>query len=370
MTLNLSGVSFEKLISDEPIVQKTPPINDPSSTPSDPAKSISDPPSNPPSNPPSDPAKVVDPPVDDPTKVKDPTKDPAKEGDDPAKEEPKTALEFFKQNLGYAVEGEFEDSLDGLLDFTRSAIPVAAEAMINELFDKYPDAEKLIQHLDAGHSIDTFSKMYQKPEYVKVEISATTDPKILESVMRQDLTERGYIKEDIDGIVNMAKDTKVLFDRAKKAQEAIDARHQASVKSQMEAEAIQNANDAKKAQEAAKKAQDIIESGKLPNSIIPDSDKKAFRDFIFSANDKGVTARDEAISNLTTEEMLYLDYIIFKGGTKPKQAPDNSGKSIYEELMGKRSSGRMNSQKTITPTKPIVDPKNSLKGVEFGTFLS
>lgn len=356
--LNLKGVTFENLIDPN---APAPPMQAP------PAEPTVVPPSPPASQTPPQPAAPPSPPppADDPNKPADQNKDNA---DKDVKETP---LTIFKQELGYEVDGDFEDNLDGLLDYTRSAIPVAAKQLVNEIFEAYPQAQQLIEHLRKGNSIDTFIMQFQSPESVSIQVDDKTDFKVLESIVKQDMEERGYSKEDVDAILNLSKEQNNLLTRAKAAQKSIESRFQSQIEAKKQAELDQIANAEREAKETAQKIESIISSGRLPNTVIPDTDKKAFADFIMSVNESGENPRDLAWKNMSIEEMLYLDYLVFKGSTKSKNSGDSSKKFIYDELLGSRSTRRMDgSGEKPKASSSANNPKNSLQNIQFKDLLT
>lgn len=357
------NVTFDQLIDETPIRQVEPvdPPGDPKPDGNDP-KDLHPPgddpepdPVDPPAEPPADP---------DPDDPKDP------EGGD----DPQTVIDIFRQSLGYEVEGEFDESLDGVLEYTRKAIPVAAQQVLEEVFNEFPEAEMLIKHLRDGHSIDTFVEQFRQPELVKTEITDKTDPIILERIVRENLNAKGLDPDEVDVYVNYAKDTNTLFDKAQKSFTEIKTRHEKEVTAKKEAESQKIKQIQEDQIKTWNQVNDIVKSGKIANSIIPDAEKVKFLEFLSKPVKDNMTQRDLKYKEMTLEDHLYFDYLMFKDAAKRGMNDSKKRDTLFEELMKKRNPGRMSpsstqTRKNVQTSATIKHPKEALTGLKFEDLL-
>lgn len=319
---------------------------------------------------------------DDSNKIKegendDPSKKVEKkegEGKEEEGENPSSAIELFRKSLGYEVEGEFEESIDGLLDYTRRAVPLAAQQILGEIFEEYPQAEELIRHLKDGRSIDTFVEQYKKPDFLKVQITKDSNPEVLERVIRENLSQKGLDQEEIDLHINYAKDSNKLFEISQKNYQQLEQRRQSEVQAMQDNEKAELARVQQNRVETWNKVNELVNSGRVANTIIPDVDKVKFLEFISKpVTDDGLTARQVRQKEMGVEEHLYLDYLIFKDATKKNGSPTQQKDEIFERLMGSsRKQGRLDNvgiSNTKTQSSKIANPKESLKGLNFNNLI-
>jgi hypothetical protein len=363
------NVSFEQLLDDSPIEQQAPNIDNIPDK-SEVVDEVKD---------------VEKAPVDDTDKsVQTPEKqEGSEEKSNETEKKPEGEIEenedgsdsvigLFKSSLGYEVDGEFEESFEGVLEYTRKAIPVAAQQVLTEVFDKFPEAEQLIRHLNEGHSIKTFVEQFNQPDILQVELNENTDPVVLERLMRDSLSQKGLDDDDVDMHVNFAKDTGKLLEKATKAHNELKQGHEQKVAQQKQAEKAELERIKREQDEAWNSVSNIVKSGKIANTIIPDAEKAKFLEFLSKPVKNGKTARDMKIDEMGIEDHLYLDYLVYKDAMKGSKGADSGRRnSLFEEMMNKRQKGRMKSEDNndFRKNTEIKKPKDALKGMTFSQML-
>src|SRR5688572_23712618 len=67
--------------------------------------------------------------------------------DPPKKDEPteESFYESLAKTLGYEVEGEFEESVEGVAKYTKAVAEQIAQEEIKDLFNSYPDVKEYLQ---------------------------------------------------------------------------------------------------------------------------------------------------------------------------------------------------------------------------------
>jgi hypothetical protein len=314
MSRLLDGIPLGKGKQEEP--EKKEPETPPTSAPVEPKK---------------EPVKAQEPekePEDDGLGDDDTSKEPVKQPEpakqpegkkEPEKKEPEqevSIIDEFQQKYGVVElpDGEkFDESTEGLMDYFDAVLPsIRTEAKregIGELFEQAPILGELAQHLADGYGFDSFRKKFEAFDYSKLEVKED-DTKLQEQLYRDALKVKGTDPDDIEELVNGAKDGGKLFERANKAKDYLDKQQQAQIAEIQKQEKAANEAFVKQQQETIKEIDGILKTGKIaglpfdPTKIT--SLKQAYR----TVDNKGVSALQEKWNNLTLEQQILLDMIV------------------------------------------------------------
>ena len=83
-----------------------------------------------------------------------------------------TVVSEILSKLGYELEGDYEDTSEGLLALTKDAAAKMAEDNLEELFDKFPIIKKHLEYTLAGGDSRQFMDTYgAKNDYSTLNIS-------------------------------------------------------------------------------------------------------------------------------------------------------------------------------------------------------
>lgn len=243
-------------------------------------------------------------------------------------EKPATIIDQVKERLGYEIEGDFENDVDGLIDLTQKAIPKAAEQMVSKMFEEYPEAEDLINHLAQGMSVDTWKQNLQVKNILDVEIT-DDDVDTQKEIMTQKFAADGFSPEDAAEMVETLEEKGKLMATAKSTLK----RQQETVRQQLEQQKAQEAErqkaQKKQAQEHWDSIRRTIDSGKLENLTIPQSKQSQFWDYLTKPvkddNGNPTTEAKMRLAKLTPQQRLELEYMVFsnfkiRGQSKSKSS--------------------------------------------------
>jgi hypothetical protein len=239
----------------------------------------------------------------------DPVLPPRKEEN----EEQEGFYEGLQKLLGYEVDGEFDESVEGVAEYAKAVGQKIAEEEVKDLFESFPDVKEYLQfRLNNGDPAKFFEAKYGDVDYSKYNVTET-DEVTQETVIRKYLLNDGYKQDQIEEIVKDYKDTGLLYKQAKRfADKLVESqasrRNEISTKQAEEARIIEAQRE-----QLIGEMNSVIEKGNLHNIIIPDKDRKEFKAWLLQPDQRGQTRRQVTMSQLSLEQKLQLEYLAFKG---------------------------------------------------------
>lgn len=312
--LDLADVKLENLLGDAPLDDPLDPDpNDPDSSdpdPNDPDPGDSDPdPDNPDNNDP-DPND----PDPDPDDSNDPDPDPNDpDPDDPDKNEP-TVVQELAQEMGIELgeDEEFEDSIEGVKKFTVKAAEELATAQLENIFEQLPDVKEYMQFRINGGDPKEYQKASTATDYEALEIGED-DTSTQKMVIREHLVREGYEKEEIQEMLEDFEDTGMLFKQSKRYQKRLITADKKAKEALVENQRIEAEKQEKQNQKTWKEIKEIVDGGELQGVVIPKTDQKGFMDWMSKpVDDKGNTARTLEKAKMSREQMLTIEYLVYK----------------------------------------------------------
>lgn len=231
-------------------------------------------------------------------------------------ETPAEEADFYQsltKIIGYEIDGEFDESVEGVAEYTKAVGQRIAEEEIKDLFDSFPDVKEFLQfRLNGGDPAKYFESKYGDVDYSKYAVDEK-DETTQEVIVRKHLALQGFSDEEINDTIKDYKETNLLYKTAKKASERLiesqRTRKEAMIIKQAEQARIQESQR----EEMVAEISDVIDKGKLHNLIIPEKDRKEFRSWLLSPDGKGQTKRQATMAKLSVEQKLELEYLAFKG---------------------------------------------------------
>lgn len=175
---------------------------------------------------------------------------------------------------------------------------------ITELFNVFPEAKQLVEHLHAGYSIDSFLKEVNVPDYASINLEEASDEQ-KERLYRTFLSEKGNDEDEIEEMLEIAKDSGKLDERASKAKNFLVDKYKKQVEEKKVKEKEAKEAEVKKIEEQNKKVADIIKSGNLEAAKINDAQAKALEDFIADGEGRAKTWND-----LSLNKRLLIEYLV------------------------------------------------------------
>ena len=290
-----------------------------------------------------------------------------RDGDQGGDGDDQQIIDLIQENLGYEVEGTFENSVEGVTEYARKAIPKAAEQMVQQLFEEYPEAQQLINHLSQGNSLDTFMEGQKIPSHLTQELTEE-NVELQKQIMVDQFVNNGMAQEDAETFVANLEENGKLFSTAKNVHGKMKASYQEQIEAKKQAELEAQQEQQRQAQQRWEQIKETVNKGDLGGIRIPQSKQGAFWEYLSKpVNGKNQTSREIKQKDLTLEQQLMLEYIVFsdfKVGTSKKVQQDLNALRQSNNTRDNRLKGAQGKQ-----DQPVNNSTSSLDGLTFSSFV-
>lgn len=265
---------------------------------------------------------IVEPKV---AQVEDPKPDPAPKAEEAkATEEDTTEVsikDVLKQATGYELDEDISDDTEGLVAGTRIIAEKMAQEMIEDFLESDQTIKEFVNHIRKGGDPAKFVKaIAPEVNYSEIDLSSEDSQK---SVVRDYLKTQGIDKAEIEEYIKTFEDSNTLEKQAKLSKTFL-SNEQKKAKESLEKEVEQSNQQRIKEQEAMwKQIETTLEKDTLSGINIAKKEKDEFKKFIGGTTKEGKSLRAEKYNNLSMEDKLLIDYLIYKGPDKIKTLVDN-----------------------------------------------
>lgn len=284
--------------------------------------------------------------------------------DQAADEPPDSIIGNLIQQFGITLEeGEaYEDTEDGLINFTKKAAEHMAVQNLEQFFEKLPDVKQYMEYrMNDGDPAKYFQSQTQT-DYSSVELKET-DINTQKTVLTELFKRQGYDKADIDETLTDYEETGILYKQSKKAQTKLSGLVSAEKQLVLAEAQTSAANAEKKNTEYWENIQGTIDKGELKGIQIPVTEKKKFFDWMNKPIDKqGNTARALQRKDMDMQTLLALEFMFYKkldlGGLVTAKAKTIQAQTLQERLKTDSPGVRMGKSKS-TPATRVKLPNTS-----------
>jgi hypothetical protein len=277
--------------------------------------------------------------------------EPEKE-EEPETEEESSVVDDIKTAFGYEIEGEFEDTTEGLTELTGKIAEKIAEEQLDGIFNQHPTIQKHLEFVRNGGNPEDFMRAFApEVDYGKIELK-DEDTEAQKAVLRDYFTAKGNEAEFANDMIEAYEDKGVLKERATSAKNALAGAQEARREKLMESQRAEQAWIQAENDKMWREIQDTINNSDDLNGVkIPKASKGKFIDYISKPiNKQGMTARDKAYAEAPIETQLALDYILFSGmkfgEIVDKKANTAAAKTLQSKLRKKEATAT-NKQKRV-----------------------
>jgi hypothetical protein len=246
--------------------------------------------------------------------------------------------------------------------------------MVDQIFEEYPEAKNLIDHLAKGNSLETFMEENQVPDYFSMEVNDTDENiETQRNIMKLQFNNAGVDDDVADSLISNLEENGKLQSSATDALGKMQNQYKNVIEGKKEQElASQTAT-----QEAAKKqwseVKTMVDSGQLGTIKVPASKQGAFWDYLTKPVDnKNTTLRGQKNMALTLEQRMMLEYMVFSefkiGGSK-KVAQDLAALADANSKRESRLKGAGSAGNRDDGTLDDKKGMESLTGLNFADLL-
>ena len=261
-----------------------------------------------------------------------------KADEDVEAESTSVALEVAK-TLGFELDGDYEDSVEGLTSFVRDVTQNAAEEQLEGLFEQFPEVQ---QHLDyvlaGGESREFFQRQGQQIDYNSIQVEEG-DVNMQRAILAQFLQTKGHDTEFIQDTIDTYEDSGKLYNNAEKAKGHLASYQKEEQEQMMTQQREEYEQQQEQQQEFWGEVADTIESGnEFAGVRIPDREKSNFFEYISeSVGDNGETQRDLDYQEAGTDVKLAIDYMLYSGfdltGVIEKKAKTQAAQNLRNRIV-------------------------------------
>jgi len=282
-------------------------------------------------------------------KENEPEPKPEPEDDSVAEsEEEASVVSEIMSKLGYEVEGDFEDSTEGIIELTKAASEKIAEETLEAIFSNHPTVKQHLNFVMAGGDPNKFMATQGEATYASMEIN-DSDVQKQKEILKTYFKARGDEDAFIDDMIETYEDKDQLYDKAIAAKNALakaqDAKKQQLLE-QQRAEAQRRQQEAEQTWNTVRET--VTKATDLAGIPISERDRSKFIDYISKpVTREGHTQRDLDAGKLSLEQQLAMDFFLYKGkdmskilDTKAKTAAARSLKDRLKNSSGKVKGGK------------------------------
>ena len=226
-----------------------------------------------------------------------------------------SVAEEIAKTLGFKLENEYADTVEGLTEFARDLAQEVAEDQLQSLFEQYPEVQKHLDYLMAGGDSNKFFETHSpQVNFADLQVDQR-DVNTQKAILAQYFYAKGHDNEFIQDTLENYEDSGKLFTQSERARAAL-AQAQEEQKEQLLA---QQQEEYQRAMEEESQFWDsvaeTIESGNDFAGIkISDREKGKFFDYISEpVGPNGETQRDLDYAEADIELKLAIDYLVYNG---------------------------------------------------------
>jgi hypothetical protein len=218
-------------------------------------------------------------------------------------------------NLGYELEGDYADTVEGLTQMTQDVAQTMAEDQLDNLFEQFPEIQQHLEFvLNGGDSAQFYNQGSRLNTVANVNLTEN-NVNAQQAVLVEYFRVKGHDDSFIAELLEDYASTDKLYDKSVKAKEALLKYEQGQRAQQMEAQKQASAQQRQEAQNFWSNVSETIEeSREFSGIVVQQKDKKKFFDYISQPVDKqGNTQRDLDHEGAEMDVRLAIDYLMFKG---------------------------------------------------------
>jgi len=248
-----------------------------------------------------------------------------------------TLVAEIRGALGFEIEGDFEDTPEGLVNLAKAAASRVAQEQLDELFGALPDVQQYLQfRLNGGDSAQFFNTFYGDVNYSELKLEEQ-DSVTQEHLVRQAMILKGFEPEDVTESIQEFKNSGILYSQAQKAQKGL-AKHQQREQARLVQEQERAAQEAQQQAETFWRTanETVQKSNELRGIPISEKDKKELIDYVSRPIKDGMSAFQVAMNEAPMDVYLAIAALMKRDfdltGLVSRKAKTEQAKSLRERL--------------------------------------
>lgn len=247
-------------------------------------------------------------------------------------------VESIRQSLGYDIDGEFDDTEEGIQLLVERATEKATESSVEQYFSQYPEVKELKDYIELGGDPNDFLQTkFPEVDYTKVELNEG-DESQQEKLVRQELSQvRGMSNEEINAEIEDYKNGGILESKAKRSLSALRNKQQADKDNLIKQQAKEKEEYLKQVENHWKNVETTLkEKTELKGVKIPSKDKDSFFEYLSKPVSEGKSQAMIKQEEADLETRLLIDYMLFKdlkfSDLITRAAKDQNAKTLRQKM--------------------------------------
>jgi hypothetical protein len=223
-------------------------------------------------------------------------------------------IDIVKKTFQLSDDKTYNDDVDGLLEAIRDGFatkePEIGERYIQQVFSQLPeDVAAYVEHRKQGLSPELFFKQQDQPDVLQIDISGETGQvNILKNYYKQ----KGLSNDEIESLIATKKNSASLEEAAKTAKKEIKKIYEAEIQQSKQAELEQIELAKQQREKTVKQIESILTLGNIKGFQLDKNEITEFKKAIFTVDEQGLTPIQRTYMQLSIEEKLAVDYLIYK----------------------------------------------------------
>ena len=226
-----------------------------------------------------------------------------------------TVVSEVLTKLGYELDGEYEDTSEGLADMTKDVASKMADDRIDEVLEAFPLVKKHLDYVLSGGQSENFMQAHDPNlDYNQIEL-AQDDVRSQKAILSDYFKQKGHDKDFIQEMLGDYEDSGKLHSKADQARQAL-GKVQAQKKEQMlsDQKGMVQKQQAEQQEFWNDVSNTIQESKEFKGLQVPEKEKAKFFNYLSKpVSNEGHTQRDIDHSESDMEVKLAIDYLMYKG---------------------------------------------------------
>ena len=276
-------------------------------------------------------------------------------------DEDATIADQISNVLGFEMEHEYDDTVEGLTEYVKDMAQEVAEDQIEDLFRQFPEVQQHLDYVLAGGDSGQFFQAYNPQlDYGNLRVEEG-DIGVQKALLAQYFETKGHPEAFIEEMLNDYEDSGKLFSKAQVAQQELAAIQDQQRQQMFEMQQEEYAQFQEEQEEFWGSVADVIEGGNSFGGVtIPDVEKANFFEYISApVNEEGQTQRDIDYAESDMDIKLAMDYLLYSGfdleGIINTKARTQSARNLRdriisnEERVRSAKGAQRRKQKTFDP---------------------
>lgn len=283
--------------------------------------------------------------------------------DDDSDEEPGSVAGEIAKTLGFELENEYADTVEGLTEFARDLSQEIAEDQLNNLFEQYPDVQKHLDYLMAGGDSSRFFEVNSpQVDFAALQVDQR-DENTQKAILAQYFQVKGHDNEFIQDTLENYQDSGKLYNQAERARVALaQAQEQQKEQLLMQQQQMYEQQQEEESEFWDSVANTIEAGNDFAGVKIADREKGKFFDYISEpVGPNGETQRDIDYAEADIELKLAIDYLVYNGfnlndiiETKARTKNANNLRERIQSNQERVKSARKASRRSKEDRKSVV----------------